>query len=703
MAIDLPGIFGKIKIDRSDLKDLGTDARAGMGDAEKAVKSGTSNMEKSLKGFKVAAGAALGAAGVAAGAAFVRSIDIEAANDKLSAQLGLTGERSAEIGKIAGDLYADAYGDSLESVNDALRAVLQNGLLPEDATTEQIESITAKVLDLSTAFEQDFGAVSRAVGQMLKTGLAKDADEALDLVTRGFQQGLDKSEDFLDTLNEYGTQFRKLGLDGETALGLLSQGIRAGARDVDVVADAIKEFSIRAVDGSELSKKGFEDLGLSAQKMTAIFAKGGPEASAALGTVLDKLRNVEDPAKRAEIAVALFGTQAEDLGDALFALDTSRAVGQLGDVEGAADKMGDTLNDNAKTKLEAFKRGMEQNVTNVLGGVVTAIDTLPGPLQTVAQTFAGLGDLASPFAPLLILLPNLKGALAGATAAIKAGSAALLTPPLGIVVAIGALVAALVLAYNESEEFRRIVDTAWIGVKFAVASAVDAIIGLLQGLVGFWFDSADRLLRAAEFAFGWMPGIGPKLREVRARFEEFRGDVESQLERAKNASEGWKNKLVADAARIGNSIRELPEVKSIDINAIDNVTPRIAGIQRALAGIRDETVYINLQRRDTGAISGRHSGGPVYHGGGHVQSFHDGGLKADEVMAKLQVGEFVLRRSAVRQLGTETLAALNRGQSGGNTYNVYVNGVFDLTNPNVAYEFGEKAVRAIQMVERAKS
>ena len=303
-----------------------------------------------------------GIAGVAAaaGTALAKGVsdayEAEAANDKLAAQLGVPPDRAVELGAAAGALYRDAYGESLGEVNEAIKRVFQDGLIPEDATNAEIEGVTSRVLDLATAFDQDLGGVTRATSQLIRTGLAADSEEAFDIITRGFQQGADKSEDFLDTLNEYGTQFRKLGIDGETATGLIVQGLQAGARDGDLVADSIKEFSIRAIDGSELTKESFEALGLSAEDMTAAIAAGGPAAEDALGTVLDSLRSVEDPAKRSAIAVGLFGTQAEDMGEALFALDTDTAAKGLGEVGGAAAAMGATLNDNATAKIEAFKR-----------------------------------------------------------------------------------------------------------------------------------------------------------------------------------------------------------------------------------------------------------------------------------------------------------------------------------------------------------
>lgn len=53
----------------------------------------------------------------------------------------------------------------------------------------------------------------------------------------------------------------------------------------------------------------------------------------------------------------------------------------------------------------------------------------------------------------------------------------------------------------------------------------------------------------------------------------------------------------------------------------------------------------------------------------------------------------------------QTLAASGpaAAMAGGNTYHLHFDGTWDLTNPNQAYEFGEKVVRIIQRVEGAKS
>ncbi|GCD94078.1 phage tail tape measure protein [Embleya hyalina] len=321
---------------------------------------------------KLVAGAAV--AGVAAGAALFKgmseAMDQEKANDVLAAELGASPEMAREFGGIAGHLFSRAYGENITEVNDALRGVWSQGLVDEDAAGADIERVTARAMDATTILREDIGKTTSTAGQMIKTGIAKNAEEAFDILVRGAQQGVNKSEDLLDTFNEYPTQFRKLGLDATTAMGLLSQGLKNGARDSDLVADALKEFSIRAIDGSKGASDAYKALGLDAEAMTAKIARGGPEASAGLQTVLDRLRAMKDPVEQNAAAVGLFGTQSEDLGKALYALDPSTAVAAMGDVAGAADRAGKTLHDNASTKIEAFKRKLTQAFVETLGDKV---------------------------------------------------------------------------------------------------------------------------------------------------------------------------------------------------------------------------------------------------------------------------------------------------------------------------------------------
>ncbi|MFC7657989.1 phage tail tape measure protein [Pseudonocardia benzenivorans] len=439
----------------------------------------TTDAEHELgRGGKLVAAAAI--AGAAIGAVLTKAIgdamDFSAANGKLQAQLGLSSADAGRYGKIAGDLYSQAYGDSIGGVNDALKAVMQSGALAADATDQQIQGVTGSVLNLSTAFGVDATDAANALGQMMRTGLAPDAQTALDVIYRGFQLGDDKAGDFLDTLNEYGTQFRKLGLNAADATGLISQGLQAGARDSDLVADAIKEFSIRAVDGSKTTSDGFAAIGLNADKMAQQIGAGGDTAKTALGQVLDGLRGIKDPAAQAQAATELFGTQAEDLGDALFALHPETAADGLGQIAGAADGAGDALMTPA-SRVESFQRTLQTSIVDFVGGRILPIfSTLVdwgkkifdwGPVPEILSFLGTTGGVA--VGAILAIVGAIKAWTLAQTALNVVMDFAAKNPIVMIIGAIAALVAGLIWAYNNVGWFRDFVDGAF-RVIGAVAS-----------------------------------------------------------------------------------------------------------------------------------------------------------------------------------------------------------------------------------------
>lgn len=355
------------------------------------VDAAVSKLGGKIKTAGVAAFAIGGAAAAGAfGTALASAMDIADARAKLTAQLDLSTKDSEKLGKVAGNLYTNAYGDSLSEINEAIRKVVNDtGTSLNDVN---LQPLTGKIISVSKAFDQDLGGVTRAVGQLMRTKLAKNADEALDIVAKGFSSGADKAEDLLDTLNEYGTQFRKLGLNGGQAIGIINQGLKAGARDADTVADALKEFAIRAVDGSKTTASGFKSIGLSAKKMSEDIGKGGTTASKALDLTLDRLRGIKDPVTRAQVAVELFGTKAEDLGDALFKLDPSEATKGLGKLGGAAERVDKAMGSSPRSTITKYSRTLQSGLTNAVGGGLQIFERLWG--EYGPRITAGLSKFA---------------------------------------------------------------------------------------------------------------------------------------------------------------------------------------------------------------------------------------------------------------------------------------------------------------------
>ncbi|KRD51965.1 phage tail tape measure protein [Microbacterium sp. Root280D1] len=326
-----------------------------------------------LSAIPIAGGIVLGgyAIGKAITGAIQDGLAVEKRQDRLQGLTGISEADALRLGRASGEAYANNFGDSIESNMDATRLSLQFRILDPSATTRDAQLVVQGLAGISDALEEDVRPTAQAVAQLLSTGLARSAQEAYDLIAAGARNGLNRNEDLLDTLTEYPSLFQRLGLSGEEALGLVSQGMKAGARNSDLAADALKEFQIRATDASELSASGFEALGLNAEEMTNKIVQGGASARDGLAEVLTKLREMAPGVERNNAAVALFGAQAEDLGDSLFAMDLSTAVEQLDGVTGSAQRMFDTLAGNDASKIDQAQRNIEVAADGIKGALAS--------------------------------------------------------------------------------------------------------------------------------------------------------------------------------------------------------------------------------------------------------------------------------------------------------------------------------------------
>ncbi|MDT3724890.1 phage tail tape measure protein [Streptomyces sp. DSM 41972] len=316
----------------------------------------------------VASGIGAGAA-AALGAGLAHHLDMEAASTRMTAQLQVGPEKAAELSKYAASVYANAWGDSAQTVNDAVKGVYQN--IGDVSQAEGgIQGLTTKALALAETVGQEVGPTTAAVGQLMRTGLAKDATHAFDLIARGFSTSADKGGDFLETINEYSVQFKRVGLDGATAIGLIDQAIDAGARDSDQVADAIGQFGERALAGGTAVEAAFASIGLNADDMKAKLQAGGKSGQQALQMTTDALRNTTDHQARLNAATALFGDPGTVMGDALFALDPAGAAASSGmdKASGAMDKLLADVGGSDAKAIERFSRQAMGSLAEVAGG-----------------------------------------------------------------------------------------------------------------------------------------------------------------------------------------------------------------------------------------------------------------------------------------------------------------------------------------------
>lgn len=315
------------------------------------------------------------------------ALDFDKVSGQIQADLGISEERAKELNDVAKELWEDGFGDSIEGVSTKIAGVTRS---LGDLSKVDLSYVT-KGLDL---FEQrgwaDQQEALRAI-KVLVEQFGMSASEAMDYLTKGFQENLDFSGEFLDSVSEYSTYFAEFGLTADDMFAKFKAGAESGAFQLDKVGDAMKEFSLRAKDGSKTSEEAFKALGLNASEMTKQFNKGGKDAEKAFDTVVKALRNTDDETKRNTASVGLFGTQYEDLGEKAFDAMLQASNG-LKDVEGATKRASDALQNNFGTRVTKIWRDF---VTDLEPAGDILLDLAEEILPKVADT---VDDVTSAFA-----------------------------------------------------------------------------------------------------------------------------------------------------------------------------------------------------------------------------------------------------------------------------------------------------------------
>lgn len=351
--------------------------------------SGT--MDQVADKFNTSAMAIGAGVGVALGVGITNNLNVGAANDKLAAQLALGPAEAAAVAKVSASVYQNAWGDSTETVNLAIKGVYQN-IGDVSQAKGGLEGVTTKALALAETFDQDLTLATTAVGQLMRTGMADSAEEAFDIITVGLQSAADKSGDYLETLNEYSTQWRRIGVDGQTATGLIVQGIKNGAKDADQVADAIGIFGETALKGGKEVDEAYKSIGVSGTTIGKLMREGGTSAQKAFQMTTDALRGTKDETVRLNAASALFGDPANIMGNALYSLDPAGASAAAGmdKAAGATDRMVAKVGGGGAAALEEFKRTALGKLTEVTGGFVEFAMRNQAVFVPLAYTLTGL-------------------------------------------------------------------------------------------------------------------------------------------------------------------------------------------------------------------------------------------------------------------------------------------------------------------------
>lgn len=460
---------------------------------EKAAK-----LSSSFKKAGTAATVTLTAPVVAAGkAVFGVASDYEQANARIAAAFGVSGEEAERFSGIGKRIYEGGWGESLDEVNDAL---IQCKSTLRDVSDEDLQTVTTNALMLSDTFGADVNESIRGTNALME-GFGLSATEASDLLTAGMQRGLNYTDELGDNLSEYSVRWGEAGMSASEYFSLLEAGTSNGAYNLDKVGDYLNEFLTALSDGRMEESIGSFSEGT--QEVFENFKNGSATAEDMLQAVLGDLTQMPNEYDKAALASTLWSSLGED--NAMGMIESLAGVqDSFGDVAGAAQQAQEAASDSFAVKSQEAMRELQGSIeplgepllniaTNVAGVVKSFSEWFAGigeggqtAVLAIAAIVAAIGPVLSTVGTIISVVPQIGAAF---SAVGKAGTAALgLIAAHPVIAAIAAIIAAVVLLWNNCEEFRDAVTAVWDAVCAAFQVAVGVAGGVAESIGAFFSE-----------------------------------------------------------------------------------------------------------------------------------------------------------------------------------------------------------------------
>jgi TP901 family phage tail tape measure protein len=504
----------------SSLRNAFNNASSGLSDMGGQSKLASGSM-KLIGAAAVTAAAGITGLAVGLGAAVKASDEFNTSMQQIQASTNTSAAEMAEIKKMSTNLYNKNLGEDWNDLAESISAAKSvTGL-----TGKELEKATANALVYRDVFGEDVSQSIKATDTMMKN-FGISSTEAYNLMAQGAKDGLNKSDELLDTANEYSPSFKALGFSANQMFDTFSAGMKSGAFNLDKVGDAVKEFNIRSKDGSEASAEAYQALGMDAAKMTQTFAAGGPEAQKAFKTVVQAISSVEDPAKKNAIAVGLFGTQAEDLEkDVIAAMGTARSQ---------FDMTRMTMEDIKNIKYDTFSMAWQGIGRQIETGVLIPIGNKVLPILTsFSKTFAtvmpavskyvesSMGKIGSRFSSVFNTVSNTIGGIVSVAQTVFT----MLKPVIGQIVSFITGVASQIIDFWNTDGAQIIqavknvfagisaiikflapailfiINMVWTNVKGVIQGALNVIIGIVKVFSGLFTGDFGKMWEGVKQIF----------------------------------------------------------------------------------------------------------------------------------------------------------------------------------------------------------
>lgn len=337
-----------------------------------------------------------------------KTADTKEAMKQLAAQTGATGAELNALQAAAGNVFE---GGGFATMGDAIKAMATaQQQLGETLDVKGMEDFVSAAGAIGKTFDKD---VNEVIGKSrtLIANFGLDGKEAGDLVAFAMREGGTGMDDVLDSMDEYSQLAKEAGFSAQEFVATLTNGVKAGARDTDKLADAMKETQIRLNAGD--IGTALADIQSPISATIAGIVKAGEAGQLSVQQVMQQSAEAINTsfnageiseAMRSQLQVAVSGTPAEDIGADLYGrifsqkIDTAAITSQAAT---AGKQIGDAMApQNVFEQLELSAQRAFGDIAGLVGpaiGPMAQMATVAGQLGP-AMTAMKIGEKASQFA-----------------------------------------------------------------------------------------------------------------------------------------------------------------------------------------------------------------------------------------------------------------------------------------------------------------
>lgn len=311
---------------------------------------------------------------------------------KFQAQTGASSDEMSKFKGIARDVWSNNFGEDISDVADMMGRVKQQ---MQGISDVDLKNVTEDLITLRDTFDMDENETLRGAQQLMKQ-FGVSSEEAFDMMAKGAQNGLNKTDELGDNISEYSGKFKQAGYSMEEYFQLMQNGLDGGAYNLDKVNDAINEVTNRIADGTiNDSLDIFNDK---TQDVFKAWQEGGATEKDVVNAIVEDISKTTNEQEKLNKSATAFGTMGEDFNSGF--IESLTTVGdKYKDVAGTMDEVKAIANGGLKNALSGLGRAFLDSftpigelITPILSGIIRLITVA---IQGIQQGFAKVGEVIS--------------------------------------------------------------------------------------------------------------------------------------------------------------------------------------------------------------------------------------------------------------------------------------------------------------------